>query len=285
MGLLTKLLLVLLVIGGGGFVWLRMQVDTPQAGSPVIAIRVASETLPIGVFLSDTIAPFTDMPRDTVTDSHIRRGDDVPIGAVIIAQVAEGKPITRHALLLPGQEGFLAAVLKPGMRAVSLAVDAVTSNAGHIFPGDRVDILLTQHLEGEAVGNDPWRTWAAETILNDVRVIAVDQNLHSDLTMREQTDVARTITLEVRPHDAERLAVARNLGALSLTLRSLILQDGDTGQYPDVAGAEPPPPTWSGDISAASRAAAKRPEAKEPEPTEAPIRFFRGSQQEEVAGQ
>lgn len=283
MGMLTKLLLVLIVVGGGAFVWLRMQAQAPDnAPPPTVAVRVATESLPVGVFLSDTSAPFVETLRAQVPAEAITRETDVAVGAVIIAPVAAGEPVSRGDLLLPGQEGFLAAVLKPGMRAVSLAVDAVTSNAGHIFPGDRVDVLLTQHLDAETVGDDPWRTWAAETILDDVRVIAVDQNLHSDLTQRDPTEVARTITLEVQPGEAERLAVARNLGALSLTLRSLIVD----GHAPTpAAGGAPREPTWAGDISAASRSAAKRPDAEKPEDAAPPIRMFRGAKQEEVLSQ
>ena len=279
MGMLTKLLLVLLVIGGGGFVWLRMHAEEGEAAPTTVAVRVASKALPVGVFLSDTNAPFVDVPIDEASSAHIQRTTEIAVGAVIIAPVPEGKPVPRTALLLPGQEGFLAAVLKPDMRAVSLAVDAVSSNAGHIFPGDRVDVLLTQHLDSDLIDDDPWRAWAAETILSDVRVIAVDQNLHSDLTQRDPTDVARTITLEVGPQDAERLAVARNLGALSLTLRSLIVADEPADADAELDAA-PPEPTWAGDISAVSRAAAKRPDDLAPEPVAAPMQTLRGAEKE-----
>jgi pilus assembly protein CpaB len=275
--MLTKLLLVLIVFGGGGFVWLRMQAQDRVAAPTTVEVRVANAPLKVGTFLSDANAPFTEIPVARLQSSHIKRGEDVALGAVIISPMAESALVERKSLLLPGQEGFLAAVLQPRMRAVSLAVDAVTSNAGHIFPGDRVDVLLTQHLDSEMVGDDPWRAWASETILSNVRVIAVDQNMHSDLTERATTDVASTITLEVGPRDAERLAVARNLGALSLTLRSLIVDD----EPADVADeASETVPTWAGDISAAARASANRAVEPEPEEEVAPMRTLRGANQE-----
>ncbi len=233
--------------------------------APTTPVRVASADLPVGTFLDAVEAPFEAWPDDELEagwiTAAVAASDDI-LGAVVIEPVAAGEPLRRDALLMPGQDGFLAAVLSPGMRAVSVAVDAVSGNAGHVFPGDKVDVILTQR-----IGSD----WASETILRSVRVIAVDQNLDEDLTAREKAQVPRTFTLEVTPGDVERIAVASELGRLSFSLRSLLV---------DETGGETPPAaddraTYAMEVSRALRPAN---EAGAGEPTRAPrpVRVLRG---------
>ncbi len=289
MGLISKFLIVLAFAIGGvviAVVYGGMGSAKAPAGPPTRMVRVAVTTLEVGTFLDETEAPFKAIPEVEVHAEFITDASPDVIGAVIISPVRAGTPLRRDALLLPGQDGFLAAVLDPGMRAVSIAVDAVSGNAGHIFPGDRVDLVLTQRIETAAERDDPGRGWASETILRNVQVIAVDQKLTSDLTQRDTGAVARTITLEVTQRDAERIAVARNLGAISLTLRSLIVEDHD-GSTPDAAGDQAvQTPTWAGDISAAVRSVAGRPTPQEAElapPTVArPVVVMRGKDTQEV---
>jgi pilus assembly protein CpaB len=232
-------------------------------------VRVAAEPRRVGAFLDNARAPLAPKridapPQGAVTEEHGM------LGAVIVAEAPEGAIVTRAALLRPGQEGFLAAVLKPGLRAVSIAVDAVTGDAGHILPGDRVDVLLTQRVDlaAAAGASDPGLLWASETILRDARVIAVHQRLDADIANRgaegqPATAVARTITVEVSPEGAETISVARNLGALSLTLRSLIVD----GASADAAAPETRDgPAWARDVSAATCAASM---VVEPTPPEA----------------
>ena len=260
---------------------------------PKVLVRVAAQDLQVGTFLDDAKAPLKSMSAEAVAEDYVTDAGGAMVGAVIIAPVPAGQPVRRGALLAPGQDGFLAAVLKPGFRAVSLAVDAVSGNAGLILPGDRVDLLLTQQLDPEAAGaTDPGRRWASETILRNVRVIAVDQKLGSDLAARTAEDapavtIARTITLEVPPEGAEIIAVARNLGAISLTLRSLILQ-GPDGARPDAeADGLAPQPTWASDVSAVTRAALGRETTPEPIADATPIaravKVLRGVREETLS--
>ena len=113
----------------------------------------------------------------------------------------------------PGSRGFLAAVLGPGMRAVSVPVSATSGISGFVFPGDQVDILITHQLTGSEAAHR-----AAETVLHDVRVIGIDQKLDSK---NGEALVAHTATLEVTPKQSEMIAVAAEIGKLSLSLRSL----------------------------------------------------------------
>ena len=98
------------------------------------------------------------------------------LGAIVTRDFAEGETLAAAGLVKTTDRGFLSAVLKPGMRAVTIAVDVPQGAAGMVLPGDRVDVVLTQNLAGLAsVANDPSRKSVAETVLTNVRVIAVDQ--------------------------------------------------------------------------------------------------------------
>ncbi len=296
MSLISKLLILLgFAVSAVAFMIYNGAVGPAESAvePPKVMVRVAAQPLQVGTFLDDAKAPLTPMGAEAVADDYVTDLGGGMVGAVIIAPVAVGQPVRRSALLAPGQDGFLAAVLKPGFRAVSLAVDAVSGNAGLILPGDRVDLLLTQQLDAEAAGaTDPGRRWASETILRNVRVIAVDQKLGSDLAARTAEGapaaaIARTITLEVPPEGAEIIAVARNLGAISLTLRSLILQ-GPDGARPDAeADGIVPQPTWASDVSAVTRASLGRADALEPVADATPIAravtVLRGGREQKVS--
>jgi pilus assembly protein CpaB len=128
--------------------------------------------------------------------------------------------VQRTDLLRPRDRGFLAAVLRAGTRAISVGVDVVTGAAGLIWPGDQVDLILTQEL---AVTDAPLaRRVIGETVLSDVRVIAVDQQFTQGAgTEGLPSRVARTVTLEVTGEQAERVAVASRLGRIALTVRAV----------------------------------------------------------------
>src|SRR5215468_5488908 len=133
-----------------------------------------------------------------------------------------GEPISEAKIVSPGSRGFLAAVLGPGMRAVSVPVTATSGISGFVFPGDQVDILITHQLTG--AGNGDAGHKAAETVLQDVRVIGIDQKLD---TKTVEASVAHTATLEVTPKQSEIIAVASEIGKLSLSLRSLAAASSD----------------------------------------------------------
>ncbi len=295
MGLLSKILILIGMMAAAAvaFVMLSPPAAEQAAERPMRMIRVAAQPLQIGTFLDDGKAPLRPFPEDEADPAAVSDREPELVGAVIIAPVAEGAPVPRAALLAPGQEGFLAAVLRPGHRAVSLAVDAVSGNAGHIFPGDRVDLLLTQQIElANAAEATPSRRWASETILRNVRVIAVDQKLGGGIGHRSSADgaaveasIARTITLEVSPEGAETIAVARNIGAISLTLRSLIVEGPDGAPLDAEPDGTARLPTWAGDVSAVTRATSGQPEAAPETAPPAPVRpitVLRGGQQERV---
>jgi len=183
-------------------------------------VLVAQRTLPTGTIITADSLGFQPWPKDLVQDAYFLDGEaDMTklLGTVVRHPITAGEPVTQDSLVAPGDRGFLAAALGAGMRAVTISVSAKTGVAGFVFPGDRVDIMLTQTVKGEG---QPLK--AAETILRNMRVLATDQS-----TVQETVDGVtkvrkfRTVTLEVTPKIAEKIAVAQTLGTLSLSLRSI----------------------------------------------------------------
>ncbi len=176
-------------------------------------------------------------------DARRREQEMTIFGATVRSVVAEGNPITTPLLLRPGDPGFIAAVLAPGMRAVSIPTSAVTSNAGLVSAGDWVDVILSVERDEAAMlstqveGASMYNYLAAQTILRQVRVLALNSSTESIVpayvepqAKSEQAGnkgntsrrmVFETITLEVSPEDAELLAVGREAGSLQVALRSM----------------------------------------------------------------
>jgi pilus assembly protein CpaB len=191
---------------------------------------------------------------DTITARTTLRG------AMVRRSLAPNEPIVAGDVLNPGDRGFLAAVLGTGMRAVTVGVDPVSGTAGLIWPGDRVDVVLTQSLDEKDQPLD--RRVSGETVLTNLRVIAVDQQLvqGGQGAQANPTAVAtanRTVTLEATTFDVERVAVASRLGRISLVVRSAADDLPSPGtEVPDTASVPLPAPpaiAWGGDVSPALR--------------------------------
>jgi pilus assembly protein CpaB len=131
------------------------------------------------------------------------------VGSVVRRAIAAGEPVSIGRLVKPGNRGFLAAVLRPGYRAVSLRINATSSISGLVFPGDRVDVILTHTVNARRV---------SETVLTNVRVLAIDQQTNDQA---QAPKVGKHATFEVTPKQAEMFSVLSDMGKLSLSLRSL----------------------------------------------------------------
>ena len=197
----------------------------PIAPPPVTGpeVLVATRALPVGTILDATALKFQPWPQELVDGAYyLRAGTDLSklLGTVVRNAVTAGQPVTKGALVSPGDRGFLAAALGPGMRAVTVSVSNQAAVAGFVFPGDRIDLVLTQTVTG---GGDGQPLKVSETIMRNVRVLATDQR--TDNTVGEdgksRVSTFSTVTLEATPKMAEQLAVARTLGELSLSLRAL----------------------------------------------------------------
>ncbi len=250
----------LLALGLGGFgtvAWLSTRpppspavaeaaavADVPPPPKHHVVLAIAT-TLRAGSLLKPEDLVPLDLPAPPAGAQ-----DDTPatrvglVGAMLRRSLTAGDVVLAPDVMRPGDHGFLAAVLGPNMRAASVAVDAVSGSAGLIWPGDQVDLILTQSLEGDLPAA---HRVAAETILADVRVIAIDQLLvRGTAPGNDGAGVGRTVTLEVTPSQAERVAVATRLGKLSLAVRSA----DSTEPAPAVNNAFVQT-TWGGDVSPA----------------------------------
>lgn len=215
--------------------------DIPKAA--VVKILVATHGLPAGQFLQPNDLEWQSWPQDAINASYILSGsrtvDDL-VGSVVRAGIAGGEPITDARLIKKGDRGFLSAIMAPGTRAVTIQLQQTTGLGGLVLPGDHVDVVLTANVPS-GVQNEPEHK-ASETVLEDIRVIAIDQKM-SD--MSNETVMARSATLEVTPKQAEILALVAEMGKLNLTLRSIA--SGDEKPRTTNAKGEPMEPSVSWD--------------------------------------
>lgn len=192
----------------------------PVEKKPETFVLVAKTGLPAGIFIKPDHLRWQAWPEKNLASEYFVKGKiDLGqfTGAVVRRGIAPGEPITDGRLVKSGARGFLAAVLTPGMRAISVPVNATTGIAGLVFPGDRVDMLLTTQTK-RTVGKETRVLRASETVLTGIRILAVDQKTADQ---GNTPKLAKTATIEVTPKQAEIIAVAAEIGRLSLTLRSL----------------------------------------------------------------
>ncbi|HEU4819696.1 MAG TPA: Flp pilus assembly protein CpaB [Qipengyuania sp.] len=204
----------------------------PQAEAAVAAVAtgpkvlVAQRALPPGTIITADALSFQPWPGDMVKDAYFIEGEaDMAklLGTVVRFAVTAGEPVTQGTLVSPQDRGFLAAALTPGMRAITVPVSSQTGVAGFIFPGDRVDMMLTQGVSG---ADDTLQV--SETILRNLRVLATDQTTSQEVVDGKMTPrVSATVTLEVTPRIAEKVTVAQTLGSISFSLRPLADSSND----------------------------------------------------------
>lgn len=232
-----KLMLLLgaMVVALGSAIGVRSMMSghaAPAVQAAVVAptgprVLVAQRALPVGTIITADAVAFQAWPKDMVNQAYFIDGafDKTKlIGTVVRVSVTAGQPLTQGALVAPGDRGFLAAALGAGMRAVTIPVSDMSGVAGFIFPGDHVDMMLTQTVKS----SNPLNANAAplsltETVLRNLRVLATDQTTETEVSPAGQSvvKIAHDVTLEVTPRVAEKIEVAQTLGSLSLALRSL----------------------------------------------------------------
>ena len=191
-------------------------------------VFAAARAMPAGTLIGEDDLITLELDPDAIRKEHIivpgEQASHPLRGHVVREALAEGAPLTRSAVVGPGQRGFLAAVLRPGARAVTIRVGPATSHAGLIDPGDRVDVILSAELAVD--GGD--RSVFARTIVEDVRVVAIDRQIGGGADSPgggEDGEIERTemmtATLEASPAQGDRLVLGEHEGRLSLAVRSL----------------------------------------------------------------
>lgn len=225
----------LIVVLAGGFVMallvaLIVQFSFSDNEAPVdtstTEILVASRNIPLGNVLTAKDMNWQAWPKTAVFEGVIVREGDASASEALEGRVARdvtaGEPLTNN-VLLSSDGNIISSSLEPGMRAIAISVSARSMVGGFINPGDRVDVLLTHQLrvsgEERDLVSDTVNRYITETILENVRVLAVDQRAVKADDSKAQ--VGRTITVEVTSENAEKLALATEMGDLSLILRGV----------------------------------------------------------------
>ena len=228
------------------------------------AILVAAHPLIAGSLLRPEDMAWKELPSAEITGGDLVRGtvsETDFVGAVTRRDFGDQEALNANALVRARDRDFLAAVLSPGYRAVSIAVDVAQGLSGLIVPGDRVDIILTQTL-ADPQGSTAHKV-VGETILHDRRVIAVDRTLpalskpaapeqHIDAQGASDT---RTVTLEVTEREAEQILVATQIGKVAFSVRALEGSGMDNLLNPEKESM----PVWASDVSPALRSPARTP--------------------------
>lgn len=289
------------LIGIGGYLALgagEAETQSVAAAIPVraTAVMTARAALPPGHMLRPDDLVALPWPGETVPAAAIVEGSSHAqklAGSVTRRAFVAGEMVVDGATIAPGERGFLAAIVAPGKRAVAISVDAANAAGGLIWPGDRVDVVLTQEIEGDGIAAA--QRVVGETILSDARVLSSDQRLGTAAdtgaaasaadAVKPETRIPTTVTIEVDQAEAERVAVAATLGKLSLALRAVMPGTAD-------ATASDGGPTWAGRVSPALTQVRIRPPAQSAPvaaataPGAAPaaaavprgVRIYRGSQ-------
>ena len=231
--LILLLVAIIAAVGTAGLA--RKFIQSPSATArvsketivqePSTLVLVAAQDLPAGTIIDKGDLKFQAWPQDGVLEGFVFKaeGAETPfVGAVVRRGVVKGEPLTDNRVVKPGEKGFLAAIVQPGHRAISVPVTATTGVSGLFFPGDSVDVILSHKVEQGDVSHE-----VSETVLTDVRVLAVDQRVED---IDGKPSVAKTATLEVSPKQAEVIAMLSGMGKLSLSLRSVGADAEATGE-------------------------------------------------------
>jgi len=199
---------------------------------PMSDVLIASNALQPGQALAADQVRWQKWPASSVDSTFITREsvgsiDDVVKGSVVRSPLAAGQPVTSSTLVHGDAVGLMAAMLNPGMRAISMPINTDSGAGGFILPNDRVDLILIRKGDGSS-------RISSSTLLTDVRVLAVDQTFKQDKDTK--TVIGKTATLEVTPAQAEQVARAQSQGTLSLSLRPLVSGETPMASNAPVSG-------------------------------------------------
>jgi pilus assembly protein CpaB len=224
----ARIVVLTIAVGAGGIAaYLASGSDkrpppAQTAQLQTVDVLVAKSDIPLGQAVTANDVAWQAWPADTASSSFIRR-DQRPdattqlAGSIARSPFIAGEPIREPKLVSANGSGFMAAILPTGMRAISTEISPETGAGGFILPNDRVDVILSKREKNADRSNGD--SVNSETILGNVRVLAVDQTIEEK--NGQKVVVGKTATLELKPEQAETLARSRQMGTLSLALRSL----------------------------------------------------------------
>jgi pilus assembly protein CpaB len=226
----ARIVVLTIAVGAGGVAAYLVSASDNKPAAPAepvaqlqtVDVLVAKADIGLGQRVTQADMQWQTWPAATASNTFIRRNERPDAtnqieGSIARAPFIAGEPIRELKLVKANGSGFMAAILPTGMRTVSTEISPETGAGGFILPNDRVDVLLTKRdksLSGQA------DVIKAEVILPNVRVLAIDQAPKEK--DGQNTVIGKTVTLELKPEQAETLARARQSGTLSLALRSIV---------------------------------------------------------------
>ncbi len=239
----SRLLVLALAVAAAGGAFVLANAPKPEvveATAPVAApppqadeVLTAAHDLPIGTILADADLAWQSWPKSAVGTSMIAKGADPKAvedikGSIVRSPSVAGEPIYRDKLIKGAGSGFMSAILPTGMRAVAINIDSQgsTSAGGFILPNDRVDVVHTFNDQSKAAASGGQATVTSETLMRNVRVLAIGQNVQEK--NGQSVVVGSNATLELDPVQAETVILAQRIGQLSLTLRSALDANKDS---------------------------------------------------------
>ncbi len=233
-------------------------------GKPLAQVLTAKRDLPIGTRLAAGDMGWTPWPVDALNPAFITDGAAPAVapaeptggaklakdisetattviggagpmtqfeGAIVREPILSGEPIIQRKVVRGGEGGYLSVVLNPGKRAVAVSINVETGAGGFVLPGDRVDVLQSREISSPAAAmaaaSAPKNSFVADTVLSNIRVLAIDQNIEAPKAAKSM--VGAVATLEVGPEDAETLMRAKAQGNLVLALRAYTDTGGPSG--------------------------------------------------------
>jgi pilus assembly protein CpaB len=223
-------LVVAVAAGGAAALLAGRSGEEPPPPQPVAAtaidtvdILVAKIDILLGHSVSAQDMQWQLWPTQAASPVFIRRSErpdaiEQFTGAIARGPFVAGEPLRDSKLIKANGSGYMAAVLDKGMRAISTEISPETGAGGFILPNDRVDVILSRR-DREAEKSSGTESHTSDTILSNIRVLAIDQTLGEK--DGQKVVIGKTATLELTPRQAETLALSRQLGTLSLALRSL----------------------------------------------------------------
>ena len=227
----ARLVVLVVAVGAGGLAALlasRGGDEPPPAPAPAtqidtVDVLVAKSDIPLGHSISAQDMQWQLWPTQAASPVFVRKSDkpnaiEELTGAIARAPFVAGEPLREGKLIKSNGSGYMAAVLDKGMRAISTEISPETGAGGFILPNDRVDVILSRR-DREAEKSSGSESHTSETILIAIRVLAIDQTLGEK--DGQKVVIGKTATLELTPRQAEQLALSRQLGTMSLALRSL----------------------------------------------------------------
>jgi pilus assembly protein CpaB len=236
------IVLVIALLAGGIAAFLAGRSEPPPPPPPPVAqlettdVLIAASDIGLGNKVAAPDLRWQTWPAAAAGPSFIRKSDrpdaiNQLAGSIARAPFSAGEPIREAKLVKADGSGYMAAILPTGMRAISVEISPENGAGGFILPNDHVDVILTRR---ERMGNTGVETSASETILANVRILAIDQTVEEKNGQR--VVVGKTATLELSPRQAETLALSRQLGTLSLALRSLVDNNSKDKPEPEDSG-------------------------------------------------